>query len=41
LQPTDKEKSEAIKKGGELLQKKNAVDQAISKEKAKARKRTK
>ena len=31
----DKEKAEAIKKGGELLQKKNAVDQAIAKEKTK------
>jgi tetratricopeptide (TPR) repeat protein len=34
----DKEKSDAIKKGGELLQKKNAVDQAISKEKGKPEK---
>lgn len=32
---TDKAKEEAIKKGGELLQKQNAVDQAIAKEKTK------
>ncbi len=31
----DAEKANAIKKGGELLQKKNAVEQAINKEKAK------
>lgn len=38
LVTNDKEKAEAIKKGGELLQKKNAVDQAIAKEKAKPEK---
>jgi CHAT domain-containing protein len=38
LVTNDKEKSDAIKKGGELLQKKNAVEQAIVKEKAKPEK---
>jgi CHAT domain-containing protein len=38
LVTNDKEKEEALKKGGELLQKKNAVDQAIAKEKAKPEK---
>ncbi len=35
ISTTDKEKEDAIKKGGELLQKKNAVTDAIAKEKAK------
>lgn len=35
---TDKEKADAIKKGSELLQKKNAVTEAIAKEKAKPEK---
>lgn len=38
LVTNDKEKAEAIKKGGALLQKKNAVDQAITKEKTKPEK---
>jgi CHAT domain-containing protein len=35
---TDKDKADAIKKGSELLQKKNAVEQAITKEKSKPEK---
>jgi CHAT domain-containing protein len=35
---TDKEKNEALKKGNELLQKQNAIQQAIAKEKAKPEK---
>ncbi|MBX2932184.1 MAG: CHAT domain-containing protein [Chitinophagaceae bacterium] len=38
ISTTDKEKEDAIKKGGELLQKKNAVSEAIAKEKAKPEK---
>lgn len=38
LVTNDQEKSNAIKKGGELLQKKNAVEQAIVKERAKPEK---
>ncbi|MCZ2224845.1 MAG: CHAT domain-containing protein, partial [Chitinophagales bacterium] len=38
ISTTDKEKEDAIKKGGELLQKKNAVTEAIAKEKAKPEK---
>ena len=38
LVTNDKDKAEAIKKGGELLQKKNAVDQAIIKERSKPEK---
>lgn len=38
ISTTDKEKENDIKKGGELLQKKNAVTEAIAKEKAKPEK---